>query len=135
MSKAEKHRLYVATFPTQWAKQFQSQRGFTEATTYKSINEFMQTQKDDANRSKKKQKKEEESNNRRNTRRRNGSNRNNKIRIDQKARTGPTSKCKKHPDGKHAWGDCHLNPDNPNNKLDQYDNNNRNNNSNQRYRN
>ena len=81
----------------------------------------MQTQKDEADRSKKKRKKEEESNNRRNNQQRNGGNRNNhnnsKIRIDRKARSGPTSKCKKHPDSNHAWGDCHLNPSNPNNKL------------------
>ena len=118
MSEAEKHRLYVATFPTQWAKQFQSQRGFTEATTYESIDEFIQTQKDNADRSKKKRKKEEENNNRRNNQRRNGNqNTGGKIQINQKARSGPTSKCKKHPNSNNAWGDCHLNPSNPNNKL------------------
>jgi len=123
MSDAEKHRLYVSTFPSQWAKRFQSQRGFTNATTYESIDEFMQTQKDEADRSKRKRKKEEEGNNNRrnNNQRRNGGNRNNhnhrKIRVDRKARSGPTSKCKKHPDSNHAWGDCHLNPNNPNNKL------------------
>ena len=119
MLDAEKHRLYVSTFPSQWAKRFQSQRGFTNATTYESIDEFMQTQKDDADRSKRKRKKDEENNNRRNTQqRRNGGNRNNnKIQIDWKATRGPTSKCKKHPDSNHAWGDCHLNPNNPNNKL------------------
>ena len=122
MTDPEKYRLYVATYPIQWAKQFQSRRGFTNATSYETIDEFMQTQKDDADRSKKKRKKEEESNNRRNTnQRRNGSggnrNRNTKTRIDRRARTGPTSKCKKHPDANHAWGDCHLNPNNPNNKL------------------
>ena len=85
MTDAEKYRLYVATYPTQWAKQFQSQRGFTDATTYESIDEFMQTQKDDADRSKKKRKKEEENNNRRNAQQRNGGNQNNKYRIDQKA--------------------------------------------------
>ena len=68
MTEAEKLRLFVATFPTQWAKQFKSLRGFTEATTYDSIIDFMQTQKDEADRSKKKRKKDEESNNRRNTR-------------------------------------------------------------------
>ena len=138
MTEAEKYRLYVATFPTQWAKQFKSLRGFTEATTYNSIIDFMQTQKDDADRSKKKRKKEEESNNRRNTQRRNGGNRNNnsKIQIDQKARSGPTSKCKKHPDSNHAWGDCHLNPSNPNNKLggwNSYRNSDRNSNTNGNY--
>ena len=87
---------------------------------FESIDKFMQQQKDDADRSKKKRKKDEENNNRRNTWQRNGGNQNNsnnKIRIDQKARTGPTSKCKKHPDLNHAWGDCHLNPNNLNNKL------------------
>ena len=29
MTEMEKYRLYVATFPTQWAKQFHSLRGFT----------------------------------------------------------------------------------------------------------
>ena len=33
--------MYVATFPTQWSKQFHSLRGFTEATTYESIDEFI----------------------------------------------------------------------------------------------
>lgn len=70
MTKMEKYRLYVATFPTQWLKRFHSLRGFTDATTYESIDEFMQTEKDDADQSKRKRKKEEESNNRRNTQQR-----------------------------------------------------------------
>ena len=117
MTEMEKYRLYVGTFPTHWVKQFNS-RGFTEATTYDSINEFMQQQKDEADKTKKKKKKEEESNNRRHPHQRNGGSCNNsKFKINRKATQGPTSKCKKHPNANHAWGDCHLNPNNPNNKL------------------
>ena len=53
----EKYRLYVATFPTQWAKQFISVRGFTDATSYDSINEYMEQQKEEADKTKKKKKK------------------------------------------------------------------------------
>ena len=59
MMKMEKYRLYVTTFPTHWAKRLHSLRRFTEATTYDSIDEFMQEQKDNVDRNKKKKKKDE----------------------------------------------------------------------------
>ena len=47
----------MATFPTQWTKQFNLLRGFTDATTYDSIDKLMEQQKDKADKTKKKRKK------------------------------------------------------------------------------
>ena len=78
----------------------------------------------------KERKKKKDKEDRKKAHRSGNGNSNSKYKIDCTATRGPTSKCKKHPNAKHVWGDCFLNPNNPNNKLD---NTNNNNNSNQRY--
>ena len=74
----------------------------------------MQQQKQEADKCKKKRKEEEKKPHKKNNQ--NG-NRNSKCKTDWKATRGPTLKCKKHPNSNHAWGNCNLNPNNPNNKL------------------
>lgn len=100
MTEMEKFRLYVETFLTKWAKQFIVVRGITDATSYQSINEFMQQQKEDADWNKAMKKKENDKINPHKKNNQNGG----KFKLDPKATDGPRTRCKRFPNAKNSWG-------------------------------
>lgn len=101
-------------------KQFILFWGIKDATSFSAIDESMQQQKENVDQTKNIydcKKKDEEKKKSHDHGGRN--HKNSKYKLDPNAKRGSRARCGKHPNSNHSWGQCCLNPKNPNNKLKQ----------------
>ena len=101
MTEKKKFCIYVNTFPSTWTRQFVVLHGITDATSYASIDEFMQQQTDDADCTKKSKKKKKEKRRPHLNDGRNNNRNNSKYKMDPNAKSGLRARYGKHPNSNH----------------------------------
>ncbi|GFH49194.1 predicted protein [Chaetoceros tenuissimus] len=120
LNDQEKKRIIFKGVPYQWKENFRHTGMDLTYITMKELVNYMQKEKQaadlhDANRTKNRQQEMRKITGHRRSRKRKSQSTNDEDK-EEKTDEG-YNQCRKHPQNKHTWEECFLNPRNPNNKL------------------